>query len=120
MAIPLLDLFVVSLCFRLLLFHGLELVKKGLVTDLQDLGSLAAIPARLGQHTLNGFAFSLHRGSATNLQQRRHFNLSSITGLPGWHRRGRYGGLYAHSAKRSNNRLVGGEFTDELRLIAHK
>src|SRR6478672_4098020 len=58
--VPILDLFMLKLCFGLL-FHGFQLIQKGLIADLEDFGCLPPVPARLSQHSLNGFPLSLHR-----------------------------------------------------------
>src|SRR5947209_20634929 len=55
-----LDLFV--------LFHCLQLVQQGLVADLQNLGSLPAIPSRLRQHAFDGFTLGLHGSSTSNFE----------------------------------------------------
>src|SRR5438270_11248845 len=81
--IPLLALFVLRLRLGLLLhgfefgwlFHGLELVQEGFIADLEDLGGLTPVPARLRQDPFNRFALRLHGGAPANLQQGRHFQL---------------------------------------------
>src|ERR1051325_950731 len=83
MQIPLLALFVLRLCFGLL-FHGLELIEQGFVADFKDLSGLAAVPASLGQYALNSLALSLHGGTASDLQQRRHLQFAIAAGLDRW------------------------------------
>ena len=53
-AMPTLSTLLLSLDL-VLLFHRLQLVEQGLVADLQDLGSLAAVPAGLSENALDGF-----------------------------------------------------------------
>src|SRR5215470_14827905 len=89
--IPLLALFVLRMCFRLL-FHGLELIKQGFITDFKDLRGLAAVPTGLGKYTSNGLALRLHGGTAPDLQQRRHLQFAIAAGLNRWDGRQRWSG----------------------------
>src|SRR5581483_10209166 len=111
---------------RVLLFDDLELVEQGLVADLQDLGGLAAIPARLVQHSLDRLPFGVHCRSSANLQQRRCRSIrlagSDGDGCAGWTIGSGLIGMRCQwrlGAKRADNWLVGGKLADDLRFVAH-
>ena len=54
-------------CEMILLFHDLELVEQGLITDFEDLGGLPAIPTGLCQDALDGLLLRLHGGATPDL-----------------------------------------------------
>ena len=56
----------------ILLFDQLEFVQKSLVADAQDLGSLTAIPAGLGENPFDGLALGLHGGAPADFEERQH------------------------------------------------
>jgi hypothetical protein len=54
--------------FGTLFIHSSELIEKGLVADLQNLGRLTPIPTRLEQNAFNVLPLRLHRGTAADLK----------------------------------------------------
>src|SRR5215472_16857329 len=72
-AIPLLSIHLLR--FSILFLHKPELIKECLIADLEDSGSLTAIPSRLQQYSFDVFPLRLHRGTTSNFEQRRTPNV---------------------------------------------